>query len=110
MNTVIYYPLERETKIAWHILKDAYKIWIYIRGYPLNLQYLYNDVKLIRNFILVLITWKKQFQLGIGKQKSTGEFTLLICCVGTGFDFNDFELLINTNHTSRLDKVINDLI
>jgi len=42
--------------------------------------------------------------------KSTGEFTLVSCCVGPGFDFKDFELLRNTNHTSRLDKAINDLI
>ena len=42
--------------------------------------------------------------------KSTGEFTLVSCCVGPGFDFKDFELLKNTNHTSRLDKAINDLI
>ena len=42
--------------------------------------------------------------------KSKGEFTLVSCCVGPGFDFKDFELRRNTNHTSRLDKAINDLI
>ena len=42
--------------------------------------------------------------------KSKGEFTLVSCCVGLGFDFNDFELLRNTNHNYRLDKAINDLI
>ena len=42
--------------------------------------------------------------------KSIGEFTLVSCCVGPGFDFKDFELLRNTNHTSRLDKAINDLV
>ena len=35
--------------------------------------------------------------------KSTGEFTLVSFCGGPGFDFNDFELLRNTNHFSRLD-------
>ena len=39
-----------------------------------------------------------------------GEFILVSCCVGPGFDFEDFKLLRNTNHTSRLDKAINDLI
>jgi len=43
-------------------------------------------------------------------EKRTGEFTLVSCCVVPGFDFKDFELLRNKNHTSRLDKVINDLI
>ena len=42
--------------------------------------------------------------------KITGEFTLESCCVGPGFDLKDFELLRNTNHTSRSDKTINDLI
>ena len=42
--------------------------------------------------------------------KSTGEFTLVNCYVAPGFDFYDFELLRNTNHTYRLDKAINDFI
>ena len=42
--------------------------------------------------------------------KSTGEFNLVSSCVGPGFDFKDFELLRNKNHTSRLDKAINELI
>jgi len=41
---------------------------------------------------------------------NTGKFTLLSCCVGPGVDFMDFKLLRNTNHASRLDKAINDLI
>ena len=42
--------------------------------------------------------------------KSKGEFTLVSCCVGPGFDFKDFELLRNTNYISRLDKAIEDFI
>ena len=42
--------------------------------------------------------------------KSTGDFTLVSCFVWHGFDFQDFELFRNTNHTSRLDKAINNLI
>ncbi len=42
--------------------------------------------------------------------KSTGEFNLVSCCVAHGFDFNDFEMLRKTNHTSRLDQAINDFI
>tara|TARA_B100000941_G_scaffold203373_1_gene148117 strand:- start:140 stop:298 length:159 start_codon:yes stop_codon:yes gene_type:complete len=42
--------------------------------------------------------------------KRKGEFTLVSCCVGLGFDFKNFELLRNTNHISRLDKAIIDLI
>tara|TARA_B100000886_G_C20248818_1_gene417821 strand:- start:123 stop:302 length:180 start_codon:yes stop_codon:yes gene_type:complete len=42
--------------------------------------------------------------------KSIGESTLVSCCFGPDFDFKDFELLRNTNHNSKLDKAINDLI
>ncbi len=83
--TGIYYLLERDAKSAWHRVKNADEIWIYLRGDPLHLWCLDDDNKLIRNLILD-------------------------CCVGPGFDFKDFELLRNTNHTSRLDKAINDLI
>ena len=42
--------------------------------------------------------------------KNTGIYTLVNCCIGPGFDFNNFELLRNTNNISRLDQAINDLI
>ncbi len=42
--------------------------------------------------------------------KSNGEYTLVSCFVGPGFDFKDFELLRNTNHAARLNKAIHDLM
>ena len=42
--------------------------------------------------------------------KSSGEFTLVSCCDGLGFDFKDFEMLRNSSNTSRLDKTIKDLL
>ncbi len=42
--------------------------------------------------------------------KSKGEYTLVSCCVGPGFDFKDFELLRNKNYISSLDKAIEDFI
>ena len=69
------------------------------------------DNKLIRNLILDSNNPIEMIPSGYWQAaKSTGEFTLVSCCVGPGFDFKDFELLRNTNHTSRLDKAINDLI
>ena len=35
--TGIYYLLERDSKRAWHRIKNAYEIWIYLRGDLLNL-------------------------------------------------------------------------
>ena len=47
--TGIYYLLERDAKSAWHRVKNADEIWIYLRGDPLNLWCLDDDNKLIRN-------------------------------------------------------------
>jgi len=109
--TGIYYLLEKVAKSAWHRVKNADEIWIYLRGDPLNLWCLDNDNKLIRNLIFDSNNPVKIIPSGYWQAaKNTGEFTLVSCCVGPGFDFRDFELLRNTNHAYRLDKAINDLI
>ena len=103
--------LEKEAKSAWHRLKNANEIWIYLKGDLLNLWFLDNDNNLLRNLILdsnniVEMIPSVYWQAA----KSKGKFTLVYCCVSFGFDFKDFELLRNTNHISRLDKAINDFI
>tara|TARA_B100000886_G_scaffold263465_1_gene188039 strand:+ start:208 stop:495 length:288 start_codon:yes stop_codon:yes gene_type:complete len=91
--------------------KNADEIWISLRGEPLNSWNLYNDNKLIRNLILDSNNSVEMTRSGYWlSAKSKGEFTLVSCFVGPGFDFKDFELLTNTNHTSRLDKAINEFI
>ena len=41
---------------------------------------------------------------------SSGEFTLTSCCVGPGFDFNDFQMLRNIDPSLRPAKAIEELI
>ena len=95
----------------WHIVKNKDEIWIYLRDDPLNLWHLDNDNNLLRNLILDSNNPLEMIPSGYWQAaKSKGEFTLVSCCVGPGFDFKDFELLKNTNQISRLDKAINDLI
>ena len=109
--TGIYYLLERGAKSKWHRVKNADEIWIYLRGNPLKLWCLDNDNKEIRSIILDSNNPLEMIPSGYWQAaKSKGEFTLVSCCVGPGFDFKDFELLRNTNHISRLDKALNDLI
>ena len=50
--TGIYYLLEKDAKSAWHRVKNADEIWIYLTGDPLNLWCLDNDNKLMRTLIL----------------------------------------------------------
>ena len=81
--TGIYYLLERDAKSAWHRVKNADEIWIYLRGDPLNLWCLDNDNKLIRNLILDSNNPVEMIPSGYWQAaKSTGEFTLVSCCVG----------------------------
>ena len=103
--------MERKAKSAWHRVKNEDKFWIYLRGDPLNLWSLDNYNKVIRNLILDAnnpvemipsVYWQPA--------KSKGEFSLVSCFVGPGFDYDDFVMLRKPNHASRLDKTINDLI
>ena len=89
--TGIYYLLEKDAKSAWHRVKNADEIWIYLRGDPLNLWFLDNDNKLIRNLILDFNNPVKMIPSGYWQvAKTTGEFTLLICCVAPVLDCKDF--------------------
>ena len=109
--TGIYYLLGKEAKSSWHRVKNADEIWIYLRGDPLNLWCLDNDNREIRNLILDKNNPVEMIPSGYWQAAETnGEFSLVSCCVGPGFDFKDFEMLRNTNHASKLDKAINHLI
>ena len=55
--TGIYYLLERDAKSAWHRVKNADEIWIYLRGDPLNLWCLDDDNELIRNLTAVTVRY-----------------------------------------------------
>ena len=109
--TGIYYLLERDAKSAWHRVKNADEIWIYLSGNPLILLCLDDNNNLLRNLILDSNNPVEMIPSGYWQAaKSKGEYTLVSCCVGPGFDFKDFELLRNTRHISRLDKATGDFI
>ena len=107
----IYYLLEKDAKSAWHRVKNADEIWIYLKGDPLILWCLDNDNRKLRKLILDSNNPVEMIPSGYWQAaKSTGEFTLVSCCVGPGFNFRDFEMLKNINQTLRPDKAIHDLM
>ena len=109
--TGIYYLLDKEAKSAWHRVNKADEIWIYLRGDPLDLWCLDNDNTLIKHLILDANNPVEMIPSGYWQAaKSAGEYTMVSCCVGPGFDFNDFEMLRDINPSLRPDKAINDLI
>jgi len=80
--------LERDLKSAWHRIKNADEISIYLRRDPLNSWYLYVDKKLIRNLILDSNNPVEMIPSGyLQAAKSTGELTLLSYFFVPGFDF-----------------------
>ena len=109
--TGIYYMLLKNEISTWHRVNSANEIWIHLKGAPLNLWCLDDGNKELKKLRIDSNNPIEMIPAGYWQAaKSTGEFTLVSCCVGPGFDFKDFELLRNTNHIYRLDKAINDLI
>ena len=109
--TGIFYMLRKNEISTWHRVISADEIWIYLKGAPINLWCLDDSNKELKKLRIDSNNPIEMIPAGYWQAaKSTGEFTLVSCCVGPGFDFKDFELLRNTNHTSRLDKAINELI
>ena len=76
----------------------------------LNLYFI-DDNKELRNKRLDLNNPIEMIPSGYWQAaNSTGEFTLTSCCVGPGFDFQDFEMLRNIDPYLRPDKAIEEHI
>jgi len=109
--TGIYYLLERDAKSAWHRVKNADEIWIYLRGDPLNLWCLDDGNKELRKLRIDSNNPIEMIPSGYWQAAtSSGEFTLVSCCVGPGFDFSDFEMLRNLDPSLRPTKALKELI
>ena len=108
--TSIYYLLCKSERSKWHRVNSSDEIWIYLQGAPLNLYFL-DDNKELRNIRLDLNNPIEMIPSGYWQAAcSTGEFTLTSCCVGPGFDFNDFQMLRNIDPSLRPAKAIEELI
>ncbi len=109
--TSIYYLLCKGEKSAWHRVNSADEIWIYLQGAPLDLWCLDEKNKKIRNLKLDSRNPIETIPAGFWQAASTsGEFSLMNCCVGPGFDFLDFEMLRNIDPSLRPSKAIKELI
>ncbi len=109
--TSIYYLLCKSEISKWHRLNSSDEIWIYLQGAPLNLYFLGDNNKELRNIRLDSNNTIEMIPSGYWKAASTnGEFTLTSYCVGPGFDFKDFEMLRNIDPSLRPAKAITELI
>ena len=109
--TGIYYLLSKNEKSMWHRVNYSDEIWIYLQGAPLDLWSLDNVNKELRKLSLDCNNPIEMIPSGYWQAaKSCGEFTLVSCCVGPGFDFMDFEMLRNIDHSLRPNKALKDFM
>ena len=109
--TGIYYMLRKNEISTWHRVNSADEIWIYLKGAPLNLWCLDDDIIKLRKFRLDSNNPIEMIPSGYWQAaKSIGLFTLASCCVGPGFDFSDFQMLRNLEPSLRPTKALKELI
>ena len=109
--TSIYYLLCKSEKSKWHRVNSSDEIWIYLQGAPLTLYFLDEDNEKLRNVRLHSNNPIEMIPSGYWQAaRSCGEFTLTSCCVGPGFDFEDFEMLRNVEPSLRPSQAIQELI
>src|SRR6516162_11803701 len=95
--TMIYYLLERSQIARWHVV-DADEIWHFYEGSPLELlAYDTQARKIVRSVLShtnedhepVAVIRRGLWQAA----RSLGEFSLVGCSVGPGFQFEDCQLV-----------------
>ena len=88
--TTIYYVLEQNQLSRWHVVQ-ADELWHFYGGAPLELlQYEPESRKLVRHelgYVTVIPSGVWQ------AARSLGEYSLVGCTVGPGFEFADFRFV-----------------
>ena len=95
--TTIYYLLEREQQSRWHVVRSD-EIWHFYAGAPLELI-VYDPVE--RRCTPTALDTPTQGHEPVGivragewqAARSLGEYSLVGCNVGPGFEFEDFQFV-----------------
>lgn len=95
--TAIYYLLERDQISRWHVV-EADEIWHFYEGAPLELLAYDPQPRALRRCVLGSTTDDNERVAGIRQgvwqaARSLGDFSLVGCSVGPGFDFEDFRFV-----------------
>jgi uncharacterized protein len=95
--TAIYYLLERNQISRWHVV-EADEIWQFYEGSPLELLAYDPEARELVRCVLGNIRDARERVAVIRKgiwqaARSSGDFSLVGCNVGPGFDFQDFRLV-----------------
>jgi len=109
--TAIYYLLERDQISRWHIVQSD-EVWHFYEGSPLELLgYDPQATTLVRcvlgntseNHQRVAVIRKGVWQAA----RSLGDFSLVGCTVGPGFEFEDFQFVASlSGHPAHFDGAL----
>jgi len=95
--TAVYYLLERQQISRWHVV-EADEIWHFYEGAPLELLAYDPQARALVRCVLGNTTHDHErvavIRAGIWQAaQSLGDFSLVGCNVGPGFDFEDFRFV-----------------
>jgi predicted cupin superfamily sugar epimerase len=95
--TTIYYLLERQQKSRWHVVGSE-EVWHFYAGAPLELLTYSSRTGAFRRHILESPGPEREpmgiVPAGVWQAARTlGEYSLVGCNVGPGFEFADFQLV-----------------
>jgi len=98
--TTIYFLLERAQVSRWHVVASD-EIWHFYAGAPLELLVYRPTARTLERQVLATPSGEHQ-PLGIVRAgewqaaRSLGDWSLVGCNVGPGFEFDDFEFVTET--------------
>jgi predicted cupin superfamily sugar epimerase len=91
--TTIYYLLEQKQLSRWHVVQ-ADEIWHFYAGAPLELVAYAPDTRAVELHRLDSPTSVSVIPTGVWQAaRSLGEYSLVGCTVGPGFEFADFQFV-----------------
>jgi len=110
--TVIYFLLERGQFSAWHVVASD-ECWQYCEGDPLELLMFDPETSNRQAVELGPVTATRRSTAvvppGVWQAaRSLGEFTLVQCTVGPGFDFADFQMLRDVADRGVIERALED--
>ena len=95
--TSIYFLLEARQKSRWHVVASD-ELWHHVGGAPLELVTYSPDTRVVHHAVLGSPNDARE-PTGIARAgvwqaaRSLGEYSLMACDVGPGFDFEDFRFV-----------------
>lgn len=112
--TAIYYLLEADQLSRWHVV-DSDESWHFHAGAPLELA-VYSPAT--RELAAYRLDCNSENGQPVGvvpafawqAARSTGDYSLVSCCVGPGFEFRDFRFVVEVDgHQAHFDGPLRDL-